>query len=72
MIVDSSGLGVGAVVMVVQGGASVGKMMGMAGVGRGVDGTDGVQEDKVMTRMMESGKPVLSRVEGRKEERRIM
>ena len=47
-MLDSSGLGVGAVVMVVQGGGSVGKIMlmlgGMEGVGMGVDGGGVVQE----------------------------
>ena len=47
-MLDSSGLGVGAVVMVVQGGGSVGKIMlmlgGMEGVGMGADGVEVVQE----------------------------
>ena len=47
-MLDSSGLGVGAVVMVVQGGGSVGKIMlmlgGIEGVGMGVDGGGVVQE----------------------------
>ena len=47
-MLDSSGLGVGAVVMVVQGGGSVGKIMlmlgGMEGVGMGADGVEAVQE----------------------------
>ena len=53
---DSSGFGVGAVVMVVQAGASVGKMMGMDGVGRGVDGAAVEQEAKVIMRIMENRK----------------
>ena len=54
---DSSGLGVGAVVIVVQGGGSVGKMMpgGMDGVGMGAEGVDVVQE-AVTTMIMKSEK----------------
>ena len=53
---DSSGFGVGAVVVVVQAGASVGKMMGMDGVGRGVDGVAVEQEAKVIMRIMKNRK----------------
>ena len=54
-MLDSSGLGVGAVVMVVQGGGSVGKMIftpgGMDGVGMGPDGV-AVEQDVVMKAIM--------------------
>lgn len=65
---DSFGLGVGAVVIVVHGGGSVGKIMkgGMDGVGMGPDGVvDGLQEVVMMTTMiMVSGKLALSIIEG--------
>jgi hypothetical protein len=67
---DSSGFGVGAVVMVVQAGGSVGKMMGMGGVGAGVEG-DGVAQE-VVIRIEERRKLVLSKVEGRKDRFRFM
>jgi hypothetical protein len=63
MMVDSSGFGVGAVVMVVQAGDSVGKMMGMEGVGSAVAGGGGDEQD-VMRRIEERRK--------RKEERCFM
>ena len=67
---DSSGLGVGAVVMVVQAGAWVGKMIGMEGVGRGVVGVDVVQDE--VKRSKERRKPVPNKVEGLKENLRNM
>ena len=50
---DSSGFGVGAVVIAVQGGGSVGTMMlgGMDGVGIGPDGV-AVEQDVVMKAIM--------------------
>ena len=64
---DSSGLGVGAVVIAVHGGGSVGKIMkgGMDGVGMGLGVVDGLQDVVMMARMvMKSGM--------RKIERRFM
>lgn len=67
---ESSGFGVGDVVMVVQAGGSVGKMIGMDGVGAGVDGGGVAQE--VVIRIKERRRLVLSRVEGMKERVRFM
>ncbi len=72
-MVDSSGLGVGAVVMVVQAGGSVGKMMlmlgGTEGVGMGVVG--GGDEQEVAIRSKERIEEKSRKWKGEKRRMRV-